>query len=87
MSSPYYSKGNALAERQVQTIKLMQKKCKQAGEDIHMATLEWRNTPREGLGSPAQLLMGPRLKTPLPVINEQLQPRTIENVTDQMQQI
>ena len=79
MSSPYYSQGNALAERQIQTLKAMLKKCKQAGEDINLAMLEWRNTPIEGLGSPAQLLMGRRLQTVLPSTHKQLKPQIIKN--------
>ena len=45
-SSPTYPQSNGLAEKAVQTIKKMMTKCKEAGDDIHLALLDLRNTPR-----------------------------------------
>ena len=71
-SSPYYPQANGEAERGVQTIKSLLKKA--AGP--YQAPLNYRNTPLEGLGlSPAQLLMGRRLKTMLPTTAALLRPQ------------
>ena len=62
-SSPKYPQANGDAERAVQTIEGLLEKA----QDPHKALLNYRNTPLEGIGlSPAQLLMGRRLKTSLP---------------------
>ena len=51
-----------MAERSVQTLKNILKKSAQS--DVHLAILEWRNTPIDNnIGSPVQLLMGRRTKT------------------------
>ncbi|KAJ8336302.1 hypothetical protein SKAU_G00396450 [Synaphobranchus kaupii] len=63
-SSPHYAQSNGQAEKAVQTVKRMLNK----SGDPYIALLEYRNTPLEGVGlSPAQMLMGRRLKTKLPV--------------------
>ena len=74
-SSPHFPQSNGLAERNVQTIKNLFKKAKEAGSDDHLALLEFRNTPISGLSdSPAQLLMGRRLRCSLPMISSTLEP-------------
>lgn len=66
-SSPNHPQSNGQAERTVQTIKNMLKKSECSNSDPYIALLEYRNTPLEGIGlSPAQLLMGRRLKSKLP---------------------
>ena len=57
-SSPNYPQSNGLIERNMQTIKNLLKKAKEAMKDEQLALLEFRNTPISGLQeSPAQLLM------------------------------
>ena len=45
--SPRYPQSNGLAEKTAQTIKLLLKKCKEAGDDPYLALLDLRNTPRD----------------------------------------
>jgi hypothetical protein len=53
---------NGLAERGVQTIKMMLKK-----SDPYIALLSYRATPLANENSPAELLMGRKLQTLLPI--------------------
>lgn len=70
-SSPHYAQSNGQAEKAVQTVKRLLKK----SGDPYIALLEYRNTPLEGVGlSPAQMLMGRRLKTKLPASTSLLTP-------------
>ena len=62
-SSPKYPQANGEATRAVQTIESLLKKA----QDPYKALLNYSNTPLEGIRlSPAQLLIGRRLKTSLP---------------------
>ena len=70
-SSPHYPQSNGQAERAIKTVKRLLKK----SDDPHMALLIYRSTPLSWCGySPAELLMGRRLKTNLPLVREQLVP-------------
>ncbi|KAI3368430.1 hypothetical protein L3Q82_025389, partial [Scortum barcoo] len=74
-SSPGHAQSNGQAERTVQTVKNMLKKAQRSNGDPYIALLEYRNTPIEGVGfSPAQLLMGCRLKSKLPTSTTLLTP-------------
>ncbi|KAL9951231.1 hypothetical protein ACROYT_G043856 [Oculina patagonica] len=73
-SSPTYPQSNGKAEKAVQTVKNLFRKCKASGTSEFQALLDWRNTPTAGIGtSPAQRLMGRRCKTLLPVAGSLLQ--------------
>ncbi|CAG4976944.1 unnamed protein product [Colias eurytheme] len=75
-SSPYYPRSNGLAERNVQTVKKLLIKAEQDGTDPYLALLNFRNTPISGeIYSSAQLLMGRRLNTRLPVCSNLLRPK------------
>ena len=73
-SSPEYPQGNSEAERAVQTIKELLKKAAVRGEDPYLALLAYRCTPLQNGYSPAQLLMGRNLNSPLPLLPAGLQP-------------
>ena len=47
-SSPRYPQSNGMAERNVQTIKNLFKKAKDAGNDEYLTMLEFRNSPITG---------------------------------------
>jgi hypothetical protein len=74
-SSPKFAQSNGMAERAIQTVKLLMKKAEKAGTDPYLALLQYRNAPLSGLESglsPAQLLMGRVLRSKLPVSTELL---------------
>lgn len=73
-SSPNYPQSNGRSERSVRTIKNLIAKSKASGTDFYLGLLNYRNTPRDGIGSPSQLLMGRRLNTKLPVHSDKLRP-------------
>ena len=70
-SSPYYAQSNGLAERAVRTVKALLTDA----PDPFMALLSYRATPLPWCNlSPAELLMGRRICTDVPVTEEQLTP-------------
>ncbi|KAL7873908.1 hypothetical protein SRHO_G00048780 [Serrasalmus rhombeus] len=84
-TSPHHAQSNGMAERGVQTVKLLLKKAKADGKDPYLSLLNLRNTPLEDLGaSPAQLLMGRRTKTRLPTPPQLLEPRTVTSSVKQL---
>ena len=80
-SSPLFPQANGAAERAVRTIKDLLNK----SDDPYLAILAYRSTPLENGYSPAELLMGQKLRTTIPTTlqvmkpqlpnNSQLQPR------------
>ena len=76
-SSPRYPRSNGEVERAVQTIKRLWRKC----SDKHLALLDYRTTPLEGIHlSPAQLLMGRRPRNTLPTARSLLVPMAYDRV-------
>ncbi|CAB4009628.1 Transposon Ty3-G Gag-Pol poly [Paramuricea clavata] len=71
---------NGLAERTVQTIKDLLVKSKKDQRDPYLSLLEYRNTPIDDVGSPAQLLMNRRLRSRFPQTISQLNPRIPDRV-------
>jgi len=70
-SSPYFAQSNGEAERAVKTFKGLLRK----NADPYRALLAYRVTPLHQGPSPAELLMGRRLSSPLPVSPVQLKPQ------------
>ena len=66
-SSPHYPQSNGLAEKSVQTVKRLLCKAKDSEADFYQSLLVYRTTPLECGISPAQLLMGRRLRSNLPI--------------------
>ena len=84
-SSPHHAQSNGMAERVVQTIKNMLKKAKADGKDPYLCLLNLRSNPMENIGaSPAQLLMGQRVRTRLPTTLQLLKPTMVANAVQQL---
>ena len=56
-SSPYYAQSNGLAENAVKQAKQLLEKYRKDGSDVQLGLLNLRNTPRDGMGFPAQPLL------------------------------
>ncbi|XP_031427422.1 uncharacterized protein K02A2.6-like [Clupea harengus] len=69
-SGPRYPQSNGEAERAVKTVKSLLQK----SEDPHKALMAYRATPLAHGVSPAQLLIGRNIQTPLPVCPSTLKP-------------
>ena len=76
--SPLYPQANGLVEKEVQTVKHILTKAKQDRRDPYLGLLEYRNTPIDDVGSPAQLLMSRRLISIIPTTDAHLQPKVLE---------
>ena len=71
-SSPLFPQSNGQAERTVKTVKKLLKESK----DPHLALLTYRSTPFPWCNlSPAELLMGRRLRANIPITSDQLTPQ------------
>lgn len=87
-SSPNHPRGNGLAERGVQTAKGVLRRCTMDNSDIQLALLNLRNTPRnDQIGSPNQRLMSRMTRTNLPTSNENLKPKIVENVSEELKKL
>ncbi|KAJ8365224.1 hypothetical protein SKAU_G00140550 [Synaphobranchus kaupii] len=74
-SSPLYPQSNGLAERAVRSAKHLLEKCARDGADIDAALLSLRNTPRNGLPSPAQRLLSRRTRAFIPMTKAMYSPK------------
>ena len=81
-SSPLYSQSNGKAESAVKIAKNIIKKALRDGSDVHMALLEWRNTPDLNGTSPAQKLFSRRTRTVMPTAQQLLMPKVIGDVSE-----
>ncbi|UYV67950.1 hypothetical protein LAZ67_5002584, partial [Cordylochernes scorpioides] len=76
-SSPRFPQSNGMAESGVKIAKFILKK----NQDPSLGLLEYRSTPLENGYSPAELLMGRKLRTTLPIAPENLNPRLMDSQT------
>ncbi|UYV66853.1 K02A2.6-like, partial [Cordylochernes scorpioides] len=76
-SSPRFSQSNGMAEAGVKIAKLILKK----NQDPSLGLLEYRSTPLENGYSPAELLMGHKLRTTLPIAPDNLNPKLVDSQT------
>ena len=65
-SSPLYAQSNGKAEKGVHIVKQLLKKAQESHSDPYLALLSYRTSPLEHGKSPAEILMGRRLRTTLP---------------------
>jgi hypothetical protein len=70
-SSPRYPQSNGAAEKAVQTLKDLLK----SNDDPHRALLSYRSTPLENGYSPAELLFNRRIRSTVPTLPSNLEPR------------
>ena len=70
-SSPKFPQANGEAERAVETIKALLNKT----DDPFLGLLAYRSTPLENGYSPAELLMGRKIRSMVPVIPKLLHPK------------
>jgi hypothetical protein len=68
LSSAYSAQSNGLSEAAVKACKHLLAKTMEQGEEFEEALAAYRNTPRADGFSPAQLMLGRRMKGPLPVL-------------------
>uniref|UniRef100_A0A131YJ66 RNA-directed DNA polymerase n=1 Tax=Rhipicephalus appendiculatus TaxID=34631 RepID=A0A131YJ66_RHIAP len=73
-SSPLYPSSNGQVERTIQTVKSMLIKSCSDGKDLSLVLLNYRATPTIGSSSPAELLMGRKLRTFIPTLPGNLKP-------------
>lgn len=73
-SSPRYPRSNGEAERAIQTIKNSLRKTLEEGKDMNTTLMNYRATPKYDLPSPAELLMGRKIRTGLPTHPSVLKP-------------
>ncbi|UYV79585.1 hypothetical protein LAZ67_17003172 [Cordylochernes scorpioides] len=76
-SRPRFPQSNGMAEAGVKIAKMILKK----NQDPSLGLLEYRSTPLENGYSPAELLMGRKLRTTLPIVPENLNPRLVDSQT------
>lgn len=86
VTSPYHSQSNGLVERTIGTIKHLLTKCLKDKTDPYITLLNYRNTPKFGLCSPAQLCMSRSLRTKIPIADKNLKP-TLVNLNKYKQSI
>ena len=84
-SSPHHPSSNGLAEKTVQTAKRMLEKTFRDGGDVYLSLLNYRNTPRKDLGSPAQRNISRRTRTIMPTADSLLRPSVLDPETVQHQ--
>ena len=71
-NSSHFPSSNGLVEKAVHTVKNIITKLPESGTDPFLGLLAYRSTPVDNQKTPAELLMGRKLKTDLPIVDNQL---------------
>ena len=71
-SNPHFPFSNGLVEKAVQTVKNIITKPIESGTDPFLGLLAYRSTPIDNHKTPAELLMGRKLKRDLPIVENKL---------------
>ena len=79
-SSPHYPRSNGLAESSVKVVKGLMKKAQDGKADFHQSLMIYRSAPLQNGLSPAQMLMGRRIRTNLPILEDLLTPKGAHKV-------
>ena len=77
-TSTLYLQPNELVEKTVPRVKNLLTKEKKDNRDPYLGLLEYRNTPIDEFGSPAQVLMSRRLRSIIATTEAQLQPTVLD---------
>ncbi|UYV66095.1 K02A2.6-like [Cordylochernes scorpioides] len=80
-SSPRFPQSNGMAEAGVKQVSEIAKLILKKNQDPSLGLLEYRSTPLENGYSPAELLMGHKLRTTLPIAPANLNPRLLDSQT------
>ncbi|XP_048054388.1 uncharacterized protein K02A2.6-like [Megalobrama amblycephala] len=83
-SSPLYPQSNGKAEKGVHIVKMLLKKAVSSKSDPYLALLNYRASPLEHGLSPAEMLMGRKLRTTLPYLS---QPKKIKGLQKKQMQL
>lgn len=83
-SSPLYPQSNGKAEKGVHIVKMLLKKAVSSKSDPYLALLNYRASPLEHGLSPAEMLMGRKLRTTLPYLT---QPKKIKGLQKKQMQL
>lgn len=75
ITSPHYPRSNGLAESSVKVVKGLMNKAGDGKEDFHHSLMIYRSAPLQNGLSPAQMLMGRRIRTNLPIHEDLLTPK------------
>ena len=67
-SSPYYPQANGLSEAAVKSVKYLLEKCDRNWSKFQEALQHWRDTPNDTGKSPAEIYLGRRIRTTLPLL-------------------
>ncbi|RXN14474.1 Retrotransposable element Tf2 type 1 [Labeo rohita] len=86
-SSPNYPRSNGLAESSVKIVKALMKKSYDGKTDFHKSLMIYRSAPLQNGLSPAQMLMGRRIRTNLPIHQDLLTPAGANKVKQEKQQL
>lgn len=76
-TSPYYPQSNGLVERHIGIVKQIFKKCEMSQTDPYIGILTYRNTPKGDLPSPSELLMSRKLRSKIPIHENNLKPKLV----------
>ena len=86
-SSQMCPQSNGSAERMVQTVENILKKCDEEGEDPYLGLLSYRKTPvSSNLNSPAELLNNCKFRTTLPMSKRVSVSHTISKTKEELYQ-